>query len=80
MATLTSLGTGSGLDLQGILTKLMTVEQQPLTALTNKTTALQSKLSAFGTLQGTLSALQLTTQSLTNTHTFKAVSTSLTDA
>jgi flagellar hook-associated protein 2 len=80
MATLSSLGTGSGLDLQGILTKLMTVEQQPLTTLTNKTTVLQSKLSAFGTLKGTLSALQLTAQSLSSSATFNPVSASLTDS
>jgi len=80
MATISSLGTGSGLDLQGILTKLMTVEQQPLTTLTKKTTALQSKLSAFGTLKGTLSALQLTAQALTSNATFNPVSTSLTDS
>lgn len=58
MASVTSLGVGSGLDLQGILTKLMQVEQQPLTLLQNKQASYQSKISALGTLQSSLAALQ----------------------
>ena len=35
-SSISSLGTGSGLDLQSLLTKLMAVEQQPLTKLATK--------------------------------------------
>lgn len=80
MASITSLGTGSGLDLEGILTKLMTVEQLPLTQLANKEAGLQSKLSAFGTLQGSLSGLQTAAQALKNTSTFTAAKTSVSDS
>ena len=43
MAALASLGIGSGLDLNGIITKLMAVEGQPLTVLTQKEAAFQAK-------------------------------------
>jgi flagellar hook-associated protein 2 len=79
MATITSLGTGSGLDLESIVTKLMTVEQQPLTDLSTKQAKLQSQVSAFGALQGTLSALQGAAQALSSASTFAAVSATLTD-
>lgn len=80
MATISSLGSGSGLDLEGILTKLMSIEQAPLTALSTKQTGLQSQISAFGALQGTLSALQITAQTLKTPTTFGGVSASYTDA
>lgn len=58
MATISSLGAGSGLDLNGILQKLMAVEQQPLLALARKEAAVQSKISALGSLKSALSSLQ----------------------
>lgn len=59
-----SLGAGSGLDLNGILTSLMQVEQQPLTALQNKEASYQARISALGNLKGTLSSLQTAAQAL----------------
>lgn len=58
MASISSLGSGSGLDLSGILKNLMSVEQQPLLALQKKEISYQSKISALGTLKGALSNLQ----------------------
>ena len=69
MASVTSLGVGSGLDLQGMLTKLMQVEQQPLTLLQNKQASYQSKISALGTLQSSLAALQTAAAGLTSSST-----------
>ncbi len=43
MATITSLGTGSGLDLESLVTKLMTAESTPLTALKKKQTTVETK-------------------------------------
>lgn len=79
MATISSLGSGSGLDLEGIVTKLMSIEQQPLTILSNKQATLQSQLSAFGALQGSLSGLQISAQGLTSSKTFTAVSATVSD-
>lgn len=58
MASISSLGVGSGLDLEGMVTKLMAVEAQPLNALNTKEASFQSKISALGSLKGALSALQ----------------------
>lgn len=57
MATISSPGIGSGLDVNTIVSKLMTIEQQPLTALAKKEAAYQSDISAYGTLRSKLSAL-----------------------
>lgn len=58
MASISSLGTGSGLDLEGILTNLMTVEKLPLTALAKREASYQANISALGSLKGALSSLQ----------------------
>ena len=58
MATITALGSGSGLDLESLVTKLMAVEQAPITALQTQESSYNSKISALGTLKSNLSALQ----------------------
>jgi flagellar hook-associated protein 2 len=58
MATISSLGVGSGLDLEGMVTKLMAVESQPLTTFDTKEASFQSKISALGSLKGALASLQ----------------------
>lgn len=55
---ISSLGIGSGLDLNGILTSLMEVEQQPLIALQKKEFSSQSRISSLGTLRSALASLQ----------------------
>ena len=79
MAGISSPGLGSGLDVNGLVSKLMAVEQQPLTALAAKEASYQAKLSAFGSLKGALSALQTATQTLTSTSTFTGMSASVSD-
>jgi flagellar hook-associated protein 2 len=61
---ITSTGIGSGLDVDGIVSQLMALEQRPLTALATKEAAYQAKISALGTLKGALSALQSAASSL----------------
>ena len=46
MATITSLGVGSGLDLESLVTSLMAVESKPLTALQTKAASYSSKISS----------------------------------
>lgn len=64
MATVSSLGSGSGLDLNGLLTNLMQAEQVPLLALQRKEASYQSRISALGTLKSVLSSLQTAASSL----------------
>jgi flagellar hook-associated protein 2 len=57
MATISSPGVGSGLDVNSIVTQLVAIERQPIDKLQTQATSLQTKLSAFGKLQSDLSAL-----------------------
>lgn len=58
MTTVTSLGVGSGLDLESLLTKLMTVESIPLTTLQTRQASYETKISAMGSVSSALSSLQ----------------------
>lgn len=62
MATVSSLGVGSGLDLNTLLTNLMTAEQQPLLTMQKKEASYQARISSLGTLKGALSSLQTAAQ------------------
>lgn len=58
MASITSLGAGSGLELESLVSKLMLVEQAPLTALQKQENSVNSKISSLGTLKSKLASLQ----------------------
>ncbi len=64
---ISSPGIGSGLDINSIITKLMSVEAMPLNQLNVKEASYQSKISAFGTLKGSVSALNTALASLVPT-------------
>jgi len=71
-ATLTTTGLGSGLDINSLVTKLMAVEQQPLTLLQTQEAAAQAKITAYGSLKGAVAGLQTAAQTLANPATFSA--------
>lgn len=79
MASLSSLGIGSGLDVSGLVSKLMEQESQPLVALTQKEATIQAKISAFGSIKGSLSALQNTLQALGKATTFTSTTATVSD-
>jgi flagellar hook-associated protein 2 len=56
--TISSAGIGSGLDVSGIISKLMATEQAPLTKLRTEATVMQTKLSAFGQMQSLMSGFR----------------------
>ena len=58
MATLSSPGIGSGLDVNSIVTQLVALERKPIDLLKTQSSALQTKLSSFGLLTSYLSNLQ----------------------
>ncbi|HEV6963974.1 MULTISPECIES: flagellar filament capping protein FliD [Roseateles] len=80
MATITSLGIGSGLDVESIITKLMAVEQQPINNLNKKTDGLKTQLSTYGQIQSTLSTLRDAAAKLTNPDTWAGTKTTSSDA
>lgn len=79
MASISSPGLGSGLDINGIITKLMQVESQPLTALAQKEAGHQAKLSAYGSMKGALSTLQTAARALTSSSTFTGRTANVSD-
>lgn len=54
---LSSPGIGSGLDVNNIVSQLVSIEKQPLKVLQSKATTLQSQLSLYGTIKSQTSAL-----------------------
>ena len=57
MATISSPGIGSGLDVQSIVSQLVALEKAPLTQLKTQATSLQTKMSSYGTIKSQVSAL-----------------------
>ncbi|GGP18605.1 hypothetical protein GCM10010970_05890 [Silvimonas iriomotensis] len=66
MGAITSMGVGSGIDVSGIISQLMQVEQQPLLALQKQEASYDAQLSALGTLQGALTDFQSTLTALSD--------------
>lgn len=58
MASIGSLGVGSGLDLNGLLDKIAASERAPLNAIKSRQAAYNAKISAYGTLRSMLGTLQ----------------------
>lgn len=66
MATITSTGIGSGLDVNAIVTELMALEARPLNLLENAEASLNTQVSAIGQLQSRISSLRDTANALTS--------------
>lgn len=64
MATYSSLGVGTGLDLQSLLTKLMDVERTPLRNLESRIASTNTKISTYGTLKSRLDTLKSASDTL----------------
>ena len=56
--SLSSPGIGSGLDVQGIVQKLMAVERQPLAKISARVVELKAQVSAYGSLKGAVSSFR----------------------
>lgn len=79
MASISSPGLGSGLDVNGIITKLMAVERQPLTVLAAKEAGYQAKISAYGSLKSVLASLQSAAEKLADPDTYTGISATSSD-
>ena len=58
MATISSLGVGSGLDSEGIISALLSVERRPLTLLSEQTAEIKTQLSSVGKMQSLVAAMR----------------------
>lgn len=68
MAT-SSVG-GPGIDVNGIVTQLMTLERRPLQALTQREAQITSRIAAYSRLQGGVATLQTAAAALAKAATF----------
>lgn len=71
MATISTPGVGSGLDVRTIVTQLVALEKQPLTQLQTKATSLQTKLSAYSRVKSEMAALQDASAALLDTSSWQ---------
>ena len=72
MATISTLGIGSGLDLSSILDSLQTAEKTALTPISTQQTAYTAKLSAYATLKSSLTTFQTANTKLNSADLFTA--------
>ncbi|TFH86689.1 flagellar filament capping protein FliD [Billgrantia azerbaijanica] len=78
MASISSLGIGSGLDLNGLLDQLKAAERQQLTPIKLQQQSYQAKISAFGKLESALSSFQDAVAKLNDTSLYESLSTNVT--
>ncbi|UTA79356.1 flagellar filament capping protein FliD [Halomonas sp. XH26] len=77
MATITSLGVGSGLDLTGLLDQLQAAERGKLAPITLQKKQQQAKISAFGQLQTSLNAFQDAVAKINDPKLYQSLSANL---
>ncbi len=78
MTTITSLGIGSGLDLNGLLDQLNAAERGKLEPIKLQQKSHQARISAYGKLQGVLATFQSAAAKLNTPSFFQSVGSSVT--
>lgn len=73
MASITTLGVGSGLPLDSLLTQLEAAEKEKLTPITTQKTNNTAKITAFGAVSSALSSLQTSISALKLSKTFTPI-------
>ncbi len=76
---ITAAGVGSGLDIEGIVSQLMTLERRPLVELQRKTTDIQANISSYGSLKNKISTFQDAMQELSTLDAFRKFTSTSTD-
>lgn len=71
MATISSPGIGSGLDVNAIVSQMMKLEQRPLQLLQVKAGGIDTKISAYGQVKSAMSALYDAARGLSNLDTWR---------
>jgi len=80
MASISSPGLGSGLDINALVSQLVAAEAQaPTQRLDRRETNLQVRLSAYGTIRGAVAQFQTSLASLQNVSAYRARSASTSD-
>lgn len=79
MANISSLGVGTGIDLNSLLTKLISAESAPITQLNTKQASYKSQLSAFGRIQSAVEKLATAAEKIGTAANFKGYSATVAD-
>ena len=69
----------TNLDINSIVSQLMTVERQPIAKLNVKEASYQAKLSAYGSVKGAVSSFQTAVQSLSSASNFQTLKATSSD-
>ena len=77
MASISSLGIGSGLDLNGLLDQLEAAEQKQLEPIVAQQASYEAKISAYGTLEGALNSFQEAVDKLGDPALYQSLSSSV---
>ncbi|WP_417862625.1 flagellar filament capping protein FliD [Vreelandella venusta] len=77
MASIASLGIGSGLDLNGLLDQLQDAERGKLKPIERQLETQQTKISAYGQLQSALSKFQTAAAELNDSALYESLSTNV---
>ncbi|MGS2744965.1 flagellar filament capping protein FliD [Halomonas sp. LS-001] len=77
MATITSLGIGSGLDLSGLLDQLNDAERGKLTPIVRQQEQQEAKISAYGKIQSSLNSLNDAVDALSKPKLYQSLSASV---
>jgi len=78
--SVSSLGIGTGLPVDSIISKLMAVESQPLAAIQKKQTSYQADVTAYGAISSVVSAFQSSLNTLSNPSTFSNLTATAVDS
>lgn len=77
MASISSLGIGSGLDLNGLLDQLQDAERGKLAPIERQLETQQTKISSYGRLQSALSQFQTAAAALNDSELYESLSTNV---
>lgn len=80
MATIQSLGVGSGLDVNSIISQLMAIERQPLQRMQQVAQGVQSQISLYGQVQAKVDTLGTAAQALASATRWRETSVNLNGA
>lgn len=80
MSTFSSLGIGSGLDANAIVSQLVALERRPIELLKGEASKIDARLSSFGRIQSALDAVRSAARTLTDSSTWRAASATSSDA
>jgi len=76
---ITAAGVGSGLDIENIVSQLMTLERRPLVTIQGQVSVTQAKISSYGTLKSAISSFQDAMQELSTLDAFRKYTSTSSD-